>query len=187
MAKLLEDALGNWEYVMLVIILICVVWLLARSMGWSLSMSKQGFLSDLSSTLAFRSISDSGYPSAGRQDSAGQSVQQERQNFAVRRMGMSNMEPPVFWNPGSFSDVSVAQLASIGLESNLSNTDATEMNTPEPKAASNVALTGAPNVALVSNSTAPFAVRRNAAAGGYADGFQTTFSEGGGNAALSPY
>ncbi len=99
MAKLLEDALGNFEYVMLLLVLICVVWLLVRDLKLQVDISKQGF-----------------YTAGAGLRFYGEHTQPNAPNYNqfsgnVERLGSN--EPPVMWNAGSYELVGADQQSAV--------------------------------------------------------------------------
>lgn len=80
MAKLLEDALGSWEYVMLAVTMVGVVWLVMKQANIKLNVSQEGYLVQTAGGLGFDTVS-TGTTHAGT----------SRSGFSV-----GGMEPPTF-------------------------------------------------------------------------------------------
>ena len=94
MSKVLEEQLGKLEYVMLLVITLCVVWLVLRETGYL----KEGLTTG-----------------AMNANTVGQTVLSHRE-------GLGAYEPPVFWNSGDYAAVSSQQNEDVrqaeGMENN---------------------------------------------------------------------
>lgn len=97
--KYLGKLLGSLEYVMLLLVLICVIWLLVRDLKISVDVSKQGFYT---AGAGLRFYGEQSQPNAPRYNQFSGNVE---------RMGAN--EPPVFWNAGSYDVVSGSQQSSV--------------------------------------------------------------------------
>lgn len=158
---------GNLESVMLLVVTVCSVWLLFRSMGWGVSLStggaRQGMANWSATELGFSGIRSDGAAVSNYTDTAGQSAQYNIAQGASanatgadafrsrrKRSGFVNgqYDSPSFWNPGSFAAVSEQQLADIGLEGQGMN-----IGSAPGSATTSVGLTPTTAAAFVSNGS----------------------------------